>query len=350
MGKKKRRTLPKDFQGMLEHGDVREIMEVFDACDVNAVGGYGKQTAVAFDLIPDEIVRWLVAQGADLSARNTWGRTPLHERVISRRSSIAILLQLGADVSATDGNGNTPLHAASESHHAGSVGLLLAHGAHVDAVNNQGLTPLESGLRTCRNIDIVNTVDVVRALLGAGARMTEGCAPLVQAIGQTFEFHREGFHKESVAAVSESLHTLYGIFGVTPAPRRQMHDGGSPIVPCSATWQEQHEELWGMLVPSSGPAGTVQGEVIRISGRIVREIDGNGGVNWDADFAAMADQLVRLLGSGSPLSTDEMREVRDIVGSIRGRDSRSSRLAEFAVAWVLRNPSPVPLGTVGYKR
>lgn len=350
MGKKKRRTLPKDFQAILDRGDEQEIRGVFDACDVNAVGGYGKQTAIAFDLIPDEVVRWLVAHGADLAARNTWGRTPLHERVISRRSSIAILLELGADVSATDGDGNTPLHAAAESHHAGSVGLLLAHGARVDPVNTQGFTPLESGLRTCRNIDIVHTVDVARALLGAGARITDRCAQLVQTIGQTFEFHREGFHADSVAEVSEALHALYGIFAVQPAPRRHVHDGISPIVPRSSSWQQQHEELWGMLVPSSGPASTVQGEVIRISGRIAHEIDGNGGVNWDADFAAMADQLVRSLASGTSLSDDEMRAAREIVGSLRGRDPRPSRLAEFAVAWVLRNPSPVPLGTVSYKR
>ena len=43
-----------------------------------------------------------------------------------------------------------------------------------------------------------------------------------------------------------------------------------------------HQELWEMLVLSSGVAGPIQGEIVRVSGKI----------RWDSDFkkAAVADK------------------------------------------------------------
>jgi hypothetical protein len=350
MGKKKRSTLPKDFREILDRGDIQEIRNVFEACDVNAVGDYEKQTAIAFDKVPDEVVRWLVANGADLSAKNTWGRSALHQRVGSRRSTIDVLLELGADVSATDSYGNTPLHSAADSHHAGSAQLLLNQGAKVSVINNEGLTPIELALRTCRNTDIENTVELVGLLLDSGAKKSESCNASVKSIGETFEFHRESFNKDSVEAVSNALNQLYKIFGVLPVPKRLKYDGKSPIVSRALTWQKQHEELWDLLVPSSGQASTVQGELIRISGRILDEIEGNGGANWDADFSRMADHFVKLLKLGTPLPSEDLEEANGIVKAIRKIDGRSSRLAQLAVAWVGENPTPVSLGKVDYKR
>jgi len=350
MGKKKRGTLPKEFQEILNRGDTQEILAVFDTCEVNAVGGYGKQTTIAFDKCPDEILRWLVDRGADLSAKDTWGRTALHNRSHSRRSDIRMLLELGANLSETDSYGNTPLHSAADSHNANNARLLLEYGAVPNQKNSEGLTPIELGLRSCRNIDIENTVELVRVLLDAGAKKSDSCKKSVETIGQTFEFHREGFNKDSVEAVSRSLDQLYALFDVTPIPRRLKYDGKSPIIPVSSTWQKQHEELWNLLVPSTGHASTVQGEMVRVSGRISNEIEGNGGANWDADFTKMAEHFVKILKQGAQLSVEEIEEARSIVKSIRKIDGSSQRLAQLAVAWVRKNPSPLLLDKVEYKR
>jgi hypothetical protein len=74
----KKQTLPKEFKDLLKTTDLARLQAVFETCDVNARGGYAKQTALAFDDCPDELARWLVARGADLSAVDTWGNTPLH--------------------------------------------------------------------------------------------------------------------------------------------------------------------------------------------------------------------------------------------------------------------------------
>ncbi|MDK8193797.1 hypothetical protein QP794_27315 [Paenibacillus sp. UMB7766-LJ446] len=67
---------------------------------------------------------------------------------------------------------------------------------------------------------------------------------------------------------------------VTPA----MNDGTAPIQITATTWSKQHQELWEYLIPPQGHAQTVQGEVIRITGRVSHEVLNNGGGNWDAEY------------------------------------------------------------------
>jgi len=350
MGKKKRTTLPKDFREILERGNLTEIYSVFETCDVNAVGGYGKETAISFDLCPDEVVVWLVENGANLSAKNTWGRTALHNRVGSRRSSIKVLLNLGMDISLLDNYGNTALHSAVDSHNPESTKILIEHGSNVNSINNEGFTPLELGLRSCRNIDIENTVEITKMLVNAGAQKTSKCKEFIENIGKTFEFHREGFNKDSVQSVSNALDEMYLFFDVTPIQRLKKYDGTSPIIAISSTWQKQHEELWSLLVPSSGHAETIQGELIRISGKISNEIEGNGAINWDKEYIKMAESFLVLLEKGNRLSSEEIMEAGNIIKSIKNIDGRSQQLAKMAVAWVKMNPSPLILDEPNYKR
>jgi hypothetical protein len=346
----KKTSLPEDFRNLLDRGNEEEILAVFRDTDVNARGGYGKQTALAFDRLPDKVATWLVENGADFAAKDTWGYTPLHNRAGSRRSSIAWLLALGADPHAKDNSGGTPLHSACDSHNAESARLLLEHGARIDEPNAKGLTPLELALRSCANIDIEATVDLSELLLKSGAKRTPRMKEFVTKIGQNFEFHRSGFDPDSVDSTSSALHKLYGIFEVAPVPIRQMHDGKSPIRPKSNTWQKQHQELWELLVPSGGQAETVQGEVIRITGRITDEMERNGGANWDNDYEKMADTFLRLTGGGAGLSPGELNEVRSIVKTLKEGYAETSRMAELAVKWVIQNPDPVHLAKQAYER
>jgi hypothetical protein len=350
MAKANRKTLPKDFEALLEKGTMAELKAVFEACEIDARGGYNKQTALAFEKCPDDLARWLVAQGADLSATDTWGNTPLHHRARSRRSSIDVLLELGADVNNTSSSIGTPLHAAADSHSATHARLLLQHGARVNERNRDQLTPLELALRGCNNIDIENMVMLAKVLLDAGAEKTPRMKEFVEEIGKRFEFHRTGFDPQSVDGVSRALEELYKIFEVSSVPRRQLHDGISPLVVKTKTWQTQHQELWNLLVPSQGPAATVQGEVIRISGRIANELEGNGGVNWDDDWKRMADAFLNHLRGGKPLLPPDLAEAAAIVVEVKRKCGDTARMAELAVKWVMQNPDPVKLNPPPYRR
>ncbi len=263
MAKAKKKLLPKNFEKMLQEGDIVQLKSVFEACDVNARGGNSKQTAVAFDNCPDELARWLVAEGLDLSIFDCWGKTPLHSRSRSRLSRIDILLELGADVNCIGATASvgTPLHTAASSYHVGNVRLLLSRGAQVDAVGSEGRTPLELALCHCRNNNLEDMAPLAECLLAAGARKTSRMKEYVEEVGKKFEFQRDNYNPDTVDAASAALDRLYELFDVPPVPRRIVHDGRSPITVKGASWQEQHEELWQLLIPGSGAAATVQGEV-----------------------------------------------------------------------------------------
>ncbi|MEQ1672235.1 MAG: ankyrin repeat domain-containing protein [Hyphomicrobium sp.] len=372
MAKAKKKLLPKDFENQLKTCDFDALKSIFDTCDVNARGGVFKQTALAFNECPDELARWLVEQGADLSAGDSYGETPLHARARNWQGRIDVLLELGADVHQGEGGRGTPLHFAAAVGNCDTAQLLLQHGARVDALNGDNLTPLAYALQRCSNAQIENMAAMAELLVNAGANKplkpkglftrvfgSGGAKPsgssadiktFIQRIGTDFEFHRSNFNPEMLDATSAALEKLYFLFGVAPVPRRAIYDGKSAIVANTKRWQDQHQELWELLVPSSGAAGTVQGEVIRIPGKIRDELEGNGGVNWDSDYEKMADAFLTHVGSGVKLPDREFAEARTIVGEVKGRRGDTERMCELAVNWVALNPKPMKLSTPIYSR
>jgi hypothetical protein len=174
---------------------------------------------------------------------------------------------------------------------------------------------------------------------------------LVLKIGKEFEYVRPNFNKQYVQQTSNALDELYNLFGVPSVPKRILHDGIAPISVNEDTWQKQHEKLWEFLVPARGNAQTLQGEVIRISGRVARELLDNGGINWDSDFKLMVTSFYDFIQYGKQLSSDESNELAKIVKEItRKNDSQINRFSELAVKWVLNNPTPINLPQINYER
>lgn len=372
MPKAGKTLLPKTFEELLKAGDIAALKAVFDTCELDARGGYARHTALAFRDCPNELMRWLAGQGAALEARDSYGRTPLHEHAASWQGQVETLLGLGADIHATDRDADTPLHKAARAANVAAVRMLLERGARPDALNASNLTPLAAGLQHCSNIQIEPLAAIAGMLLAADAPRKRGLGDLVkravsggrsdrqavtqqmrgfvQRIGETFEFHRGGFNPDYLEATSAALDRLYVLFDVPPVPRRVVHDGHAPISIRLMRWQDQHQELWALLVPSKGPASTVQGEVIRIAGRVADEVDRNGACNWDADYGKMTRALLAHLGSGSPLPVAERERATRLVAEVRDREGATGELCELAVEWVKLNPKPVPLSAPGYTR
>ncbi len=372
MAKPKKKLLPKDFETLLEAGDIDALKPVFAICDVNARGGYSKQTALAFAKCPDELARWLVDEGADISAEDQYGETPVHARAGHWHGQIDVLLELGADVHRGDKRGDTPLHKAAAVGNLHAARVLLEHGASLDATNNNNLTPLALALQRCSNAKIREIAAMAELLLdaqqprqqlgiralasrfiGVRQKSTDRISPrmrdFVQRIGTDFEFHRSGFNPESREATGAALDKLYTLFNVPPVPRRIMHDGNSLIVAKAANWEGRHQELWEMLVPSSGPADIVQGEVIRISGRVNDEIHRNGAANWGPDFKKMADAFLKHIGSGTALPAAKLAEAGPLLADLKHGEGDTARLCELAVDWVALNPKPVKLPKPAYR-
>jgi hypothetical protein len=100
---------------------------------------------------PDLIAK-LIAQGADVCARNRRGAEPIHYGAMgmpgsarwnpdSQVAALAALIAAGADVNAANMDGATPLHLAVRTRCADVVALLIDNGADIHARNNNGSTP-----------------------------------------------------------------------------------------------------------------------------------------------------------------------------------------------------------------
>ena len=352
---KKRVTLPKEFKDLMDEGNIEALKAVYDRCELTAHDGrFSLCTPLHMGGVPDELVIWLVEQGLDINIPDYYGATPLYRQATMGRETVKLLLELGADIGKPNTYGETPLHVAAEFFHPKTVKLLIDKGADVNAKNDMGRTPLASVLMVCRGIYIAQTAEIASMLLDAGAKKTSAMKEKVENIGKDFEFHREGINPDYLEAADQGLEKLYSLFDVKPVAKRITHDGVSPIKLVEGSWEEQYEQLWSFLIPSSGAAKTVQGEVIRIPGRVRDELDRNGGVNWDRDYRKMLQAMPQYLSLGISLSDQELAETKELIAQVHGKDfddePRLDRLCQLAIAWIKQNPEPLLLEKTSYKR
>jgi hypothetical protein len=109
------------------------------------------------------------------------------------------------------------------------------------------------------------------------------------------------------------------------------------------------DQLWNELVPASGQASTIQGELIRCSSRLTSEAMRNGNVNWDRGFRIMTEFLEKHLLDGTfdgeiASVIEEDIEAVQHAGSTgeNADDAHYLRLVARAVDWCLAHPDQVP--------
>ena len=347
---KKKKTLPANFYELIEAKDLDALKAVFNECELNAYDRRSfNKPALSFYDVPLELMDWLIAQGADINVKDEYDRTPLHYHAqVNDIERVTLLLEKGADIEAIAEYDETPLHAAGYSPEV--TALLIAKGANVKAKDDMKHNPMEAMLYSVQSIDISKAAKTAELYLKAGLKPTKFAKEQITRIGEDFEFHRTDFNPEYLEETDAGLQQLYKLFGVLPVPRRIQHDGKSAIILEGDTWEERYEQAWALLVPSSGSAITVQGEVVRIAGRVNDELLRNAMANWDKEYRKMLTAMSGYLQQANALSESELAEVADIQKHILEDDGTGTqRLCELATAWVVQNPQPITLGKVNYK-
>ena len=347
---KKKKTLPANFYELIEAKDLDALKAVFNECELNAYDRRSfNKPALSFYDVPLELMDWLIAQGADINVKDEYDRTPLHYHAqVNDVERVTLLLEKGADIEAIAKYDETPLHAAG--YFPEVTALLIAKGANVKAKDDMKHNPMEAMLYSVQSIDVSKAAKTAELYLKAGLKPTKFAKEQITRIGEDFEFHRNNFNPEYLEETDAGLQRLYKLFGVPPVPRRIQHDGKSPIVLTGNTWEARYEQAWTLLVPSNGSATTVQGEVVRIAGRVNDELLRNAMGNWDKEYRKMLTAISGYLQQGNSLSESELAEVTDIQKHILEDDGTGTqRLCELATAWVVQNPQPIALGKVNYK-
>ena len=117
----------------------------------------------AIEAVDEDGVRAALARGADVTAADPDGTTPLHWAVHANDDAIVgLLLEAGADAAAANRYGVRPLSLACTNGNAAVAELLLDAGADANTALAEGETALMTAART-------GSLDVVRLLLERGA-------------------------------------------------------------------------------------------------------------------------------------------------------------------------------------
>ena len=351
---KKRKTLVDNLQEIIDSGDLDAFQAVFDKCEINATNrGATTCNALSYRNLTPAHIQFLIDNGLDVNADCGWGYSTVALQA-GNKDNLKCLLDHGADINCIikEYNGSAVSRACS-CLDVEAVKNLLEQNASIDVkcdLDQKSL--LEAVLAHCDNAYIVNALEISKMLIDAGAFASDRTKEYVHRIGERFEVFRADFNKERVEQYSDALDELYKIFDVEPVPRREIHDGTSVISIKATTWQKQHEELWNMLVPGKGKAQTMQGEMIRIVGKVLYEILDNGGINWDDDYRQMLRTLHTFLQMGSGIESGLVEEACNLTKKISPHSSKKElyRLNELVVQWVIANPEPVKLGDVDYDR
>ncbi len=91
---------------------------------------------------------------------------------------------------------------------------------------------------------------------------------------------------------------------------------------------EEAKQIWKTLLPKSGQADTVQGELIRAIERLRWESQNNGNGNWDEGFDRFCDFLEQTLAVRPPFDDDALSEIRTDISRLPEyfRSARDARM------------------------
>jgi hypothetical protein len=121
--------------------------------------------------------------------------------------------------------------------------------------------------------------------------------------------------------------------------------------PKSYDWKKEHQRLWAALVPKEGQADTLQGELIRIVGKLTDEAYRNGNMNWDSECEKMWRFVAKHLCAADTFTAREREMIQDLVECIiadkddpdvSGDGSTFYLVNEKVVDWCMAHPDPIP--------
>lgn len=119
----------------------------------------------------------------------------------------------------------------------------------------------------------------------------------------------------------------------------------------SYNWKKEHQRLWKAYVPAQGPAETLQGELVRIVGKLVDQAYRNGNCNWDADHETMWRFVSDRITADQTFTDQDKVMIRETTEEIirdeaspdlSGDGSTYYRINEKVIDWCMAHPEVIP--------
>jgi hypothetical protein len=246
----------------------------------------------------------------------------------ARLNDVAALegaLAQGTLATATDENGWTALHHAATGGAVDAARWLLDHGVDANAADRFGSTPLSRAVFEQQRA-------VTELLRARGADPTLGAAQ---------------FARRTNSPLADLFADLPEDLPEPPDLTAKVLKKGRIPGPIAPRWQDEEQRLWGLLVPPSGAAPTVQGEVIRAAGRLASEAYRNGNINWGKMYEDFCIFLADTLADYSVFSEEEVGAIQKITRELRKNHAKPdvrpkgsiyAQLSEFAVRYCTAKP------------
>jgi ankyrin repeat protein len=133
------------------------------------------------------IVGLLIAHGSDINTKDIYGQTPLDIAISRGYKDIAeILIDKEANINSADNKGETPMYIAVKNGQRDIAEILIDKGADINAKDEDGQTPLDIAVRDGRN-------DIIELLLANGAEASSiFVAAAIGDLSKVKEFLEEG--------------------------------------------------------------------------------------------------------------------------------------------------------------
>lgn len=116
------------------------------------------------------------------------------------------------------------------------------------------------------------------------------------------------------------------------------------------SWKREQSRLWNELVPAEGQAETLQGELIRIAGKLTDQAYRNGNMNWDEDHERMWRFIGAKIGHDPIFTSQEQTLIREKIEEVirdeacpdtSGDGSCYYIISEKVVDWCIAHPKPI---------